>query len=74
MGCRFTRAEAVPDGSVHLARPWRDYGLAKFISCTYDSHIAPVGFDKWNDTDRDRTARFYEKPKMPGRAGWAREE
>ena len=35
-------------------------------------HIAPLGFDKWNDTDRDRTARFYEIPLSPGRVPWAK--
>lgn len=69
--CRFTAEEAVAQGSVYLARPWRDYGLASFENCTYGSHIAPEGFDKWNDTNRDKTARFYEKPEIPGRVSWA---
>ena len=48
------------DTKVFLARPWRDYGMAKFINCTYQNHILDLGFDKWNDTSRDKTARFYE--------------
>lgn len=70
--CRFTAAEGVADGSIWLARPWRDYGLCVFENCTYGPHIAPLGFDKWNDTDRDKTARFYEIPLTPGRVPWAK--
>lgn len=58
--CRFTHDERVSDGSIYLARPWRDYGKSSFIDCTYGKHIAPAGFDKWNDTERDKTARFAE--------------
>lgn len=68
--CRFTAEAAVAEGSVYLARPWRDYGIAVFENCTYGAHIAPDGFDKWNDTDRDKTARFYETPEVAGRVGW----
>lgn len=68
--CSFTCETGVAPGSVYLARPWRDYGLARFENCTYGPHIAPAGFDKWNDTRRDLTARFYEIPAVPGRAAW----
>lgn len=68
--CRFTCEDAVTTGSIYLARPWRDYGLSRFENCTYDRHIAPVGFDKWNDTRRDLTARFEEVPSVPGRVSW----
>lgn len=70
--CRFTAGPGVADGSVYLARPWRDYGLCVFENCAYGAHISPLGFDKWNDTDRDKTARFYETPPVPGRAPWTR--
>ena len=70
--CRFTQEAGVGAGTIYLARPWRDYGLAEFENCTYDAHIATVGFDKWNDTDRDKTARFYETPLPVGRVSWAR--
>lgn len=72
--CRFTCEEGVTPGSIYLARPWRDYGLAGFENCTYDRHIAPCGFDKWNDTRRDLTARFYEMPEVPGRVAWVNRE
>ena len=71
-GCRFTAEEGVAPGSVYLARPWRDYGLCLFQNCAYGGHISPLGFDKWNGTDRDKTARFYEDPPVKGRVGWVR--
>lgn len=70
--CRFTAEEGVAPGSIYLARPWRDYGLCVFQNCSYGGHISPLGFDKWNDTDRDKTARFYEDPPVEGRAHWVR--
>ena len=70
--CDFTREEGVADDTIFLARPWRDYGLAIFENCTYGPHIRPEGFDKWNGTDRDKTARFYETPSVKGRVPWAR--
>ena len=71
-GCRFTAEEGVASGSVYLARPWRDYGLCVFRDCSYGDHISPLGFDKWNDTRRDRTARFYENPPVEGRVDWTK--
>ncbi len=68
--CRFTCQEGVTPGSIYLARPWRDWGLSRFESCAYGPHIAEAGFDKWNDTHRDQTARFYESPVREGRVGW----
>lgn len=69
-GCRFTCQEGVSAGSIYLARPWRDFGISRFENCTYGPHIAPEGFDRWNDTRRDLTARFYESPAVPGRVSW----
>lgn len=66
--CRFTAEEGVE--GIYLARPWRDYGLARFENCEIGAHIAAEGFDKWNDTERDQTARFYETPIVPGRVAW----
>lgn len=66
--CRLTAEEGVR--GVYLARPWRDYGLCRFEDCEIGPHIAAEGFDKWNDTDRDKTARFYESPPVPGRVPW----
>lgn len=68
--CSFTCADGLPPESVYLARPWRDYGLAVFESCTYGPHIKGEGFDRWQGTRRDLTARFYETPEVPGRVSW----
>lgn len=68
--CALTCEAGVTPGSTFLARPWRDYGLCCFENCSCGSHIAPEGFDKWNDTRRDRTARFFETPAVPGRVSW----
>ena len=71
--CRFTCEDTVADSSIFLARPWRDYGKCSFINCQYGRHIAKEGFDKWNDTERDKTARFAEFGDIPaGRAVWSR--
>lgn len=70
--CRFTAAEGLAPGSVYLARPWRDYGLCVFQDCLYGTHISPLGFDRWNDTRRDLTARFYETPPVQGRVAWTK--
>ena len=71
-GCRFTCEECVPDGSVYLARPWRDHGKCSFIGCEYGRHISPEGFDSWNDSGRDKTARFAEYGNKPGgRVPWS---
>lgn len=70
--CYFTCEDEVESGSIFLARPWRDYGKCTFINCSYGRHISPEGFDKWNDTDRDKTARFAEYGNIPeGRVGWS---
>lgn len=68
--CILTGEEGIMPGSIYLARPWRDHGLVRFEDCRYGAHIAAAGFDKWNGTKRDQTARFYETPAMPGRVSW----
>lgn len=70
--CRFTREQGVPQGSVYLARPWRDFGLAEFRDCSYEGHIAAAGFDPWGSTRRDLTARFFESSPVPGRVSWVK--
>ena len=68
--CDFTREADVADGTIFLARPWRDYGLCRFEDCRYDRHIRAEGFDPWRDSGRDKTARFFETPTVPGRVNW----
>lgn len=68
--CRFTCDKGVEDNSIYLARPWRDFGLCHFVRCEYGKHLNICGFDKWNDTHRDKTARFYEFPTVTSRVAW----
>ena len=74
--CDFI-AEGTEKGSVYLARPWRDFGKCQFIDCRLGEHIRPDLYDKWNDTNRDTTARFahynlkYPLPLSPVR--WSEE-
>ncbi|MCD8309525.1 MAG: pectinesterase family protein [Clostridia bacterium] len=56
--CNITSGGAV-DGGTFLARPWRDFGKCCFVNCKAGSHLHPEMFDKWNDTERNKTARFY---------------
>lgn len=70
--CNFTSLDNVCDNSVYLARPWRDFGLCHFVQSNYGKHLNEHGFDKWNDTNRDKTARFWEYPKVAGRVAWAK--
>lgn len=61
-GFCFINCDFKSDGTLKsrnfLARPWRDFGKCEFIDCKIGSHIDPSLFDKWNDTERDKTARF----------------
>lgn len=57
LNCAF-KCGGADDGSVFLARPWRDFGRCDFINCSLENHVSPRLFDKWNDTYRDKTARF----------------
>lgn len=70
-------AEGAKEGEVYLARPWRDFGKCAFINCRVDKHIKPELFDKWNDTERDKTARFLyyglDCNFTPEPVKWARE-
>lgn len=70
--CAFLSSGA-EEGSVYLARPWRDYGKCDFIGCTLGKHVNAAAFDKWNDTERDKTARmgYYGIGKVE--APWATE-
>lgn len=56
--CDFRGAS--PSPNTFLARPWRDYGKVVIMNCTYGLHIYDARFDKWNDSLRDQTCRFYE--------------
>lgn len=74
-GCDFV-SEGAEDKTVFLARPWRDFGKCEFIACRFGKHIKPELYDKWNDTQRDKTARFAHADLKcdftPAPAGWSR--
>lgn len=72
LNCDLTADEGVGEDTIFLARPWRDYGLSTFVGCTYGKHIKTEGFNKWNDTERDKTARFFEDVKPEGRVTWSK--
>lgn len=57
INCDFKSLGVAPS-TVYLARPWRDFGKCAFVNCKLGRHIKAEMFDKWNDTDRDKTARF----------------
>ena len=62
-GYLFYKCNLISEGNsdgTYLARPWRDYGCAAFIDCNVGNHIDQKGFNKWDGTNRDKTARFYE--------------
>lgn len=69
--CSFEKANDL-NAEVFLARPWRDYGKCEFLDCEIDSHISPLGFNKWGDTYRDTTARFlYGGFEIKNAVSWA---
>ena len=71
--CNFDCEMGGQDGSIFLARPWRDCGKASYLNCQYGRHVNPLGFDKWNDTNRDKTARFAEYgTTQQGRVDWSK--
>ena len=57
VNCDFACGGAEKD-TVFLARPWRDFGKCNFVNCRIADHINGGLFDKWNDTERDKSARF----------------
>ncbi|MDE6504357.1 MAG: pectin esterase [Clostridia bacterium] len=69
-------ANGADKASNYLARPWRDFGKCDFINCKTDGHINGQLFDKWNDSERDRTARFsyygLDCAFTPSPVGWSK--
>ncbi|MBM6991970.1 MAG: pectin esterase [Prevotella sp.] len=56
--CHLT---AAPEATqVYLGRPWRPYGYTLFIYCDMGPQIRPEGWFNWNNTDNEKTARYYE--------------
>lgn len=59
-GFLFYKCTLIGENPTFLARPWRDFGTVAFIECNMQNHILPEGFNKWNNSNRDKTARFFE--------------
>lgn len=67
--CRFV-GEGVPDGSVYLGRPWREFAKTVLIDCELGAHIAPAGFHDWNKPAAHDTAFYAECGSFgPGASG-----
>lgn len=74
--CSLTRDDGVPDGSVFLGRPWRPSasfpdgrygnpeaaGMAAFLDCWMDAHIADAGWTEMWYTDRSGNPRTMLQP------------
>lgn len=73
--CAF-KSGGAEKNSVYLARPWRDFGKCDFIDCKLENHVKSELFDKWNDTFRDKTARFSYSglscESVPAPADWSK--
>ena len=42
------RSENVPEGTVYLARPWREHAKAWFVDCSADGCLHPQGYAEWS--------------------------
>ncbi len=57
--CRLT-GEGIPEHSVYLGRPWRNYAKTVFIECEMGSHIKPEGFHDWDKPAAHETMFYGE--------------
>ena len=69
--CRFI-GEGVPQGSVYLGRPWREWAKTILINCHLDSHIHPDGFDDWGKKHAHDTVVYAEYGCSGPGAGYSR--
>ena len=56
--CRFTGN--VPDQTVFLGRPWREWGQVVLLFCHLGPHIKTEGWDDWGKEMAHKTAFFAE--------------
>lgn len=52
-------SDAMP-GTVYLGRPWREHAKAAYLGCEMGAHIAPAGWDNWDNPQNEKTTRFAE--------------
>ncbi|MEZ0164288.1 pectinesterase family protein [Kineococcus sp. LSe6-4] len=73
-GVRFT-GPGLPEGSVHLGRPWHPggkpdaIGQALFVDCEFGPHLSPEGFTEMAGFDW-REARFGVRGGTGANPGW----
>lgn len=46
-GCTLTGS--CPEGTGYLGRPWRKHCRTLFLNCDMDAHVAPWGFNDWDE-------------------------
>ncbi len=67
-----------PGALTYLGRPWRPYAATVFLNTEMSANVRPVGWNNWNDSAKEKTARYAEYASTgPGsdagaRAGWGR--
>ena len=75
--CKLTADSALRN--VSLGRPWKPYSNVAYIYSYIDKHIVPQGWSNWNNTENNKTARYFEyKNYGPGasvgaRANWVKQ-
>ena len=47
------------EGQAFLGRPWRKFSRTVFLNCEMDAHVAPLGFNDW-DQEKLVTERYAE--------------
>lgn len=76
--CDLAREPGVPDGSVFLGRPWRtstmvagkrigdprSVGMAAYLRCRMDAHVAPSGWTRMWYTAADGNPRAWFEPEQ----------
>lgn len=67
LNCRLC-SQAAPC-TVYLGRPWREHAKATYLDCEMGEHIAPAGWDNWDDPQNEKTSRFAEYNSIGSGAG-----
>ena len=63
VGYVFNDCILTGDTSLHnvsLGRPWQPYASVTYIRCYIGQHIKPEGWNNWNKTENEKTARYAE--------------
>ncbi|MDR6562417.1 MULTISPECIES: pectinesterase family protein [unclassified Arcicella] len=77
LDCKLTADSSAQ--KVYLGRPWRPYSKTVFIRTEMDSHILPIGWNNWGNTDNEKTVLYAEYASygsganMAQRVAWSRQ-